>query len=113
MKSRSMILFMAAVYAAVLSAETVKLLDREVYVKEANYDASKIAPYTLEDPLEFVDGTKVATPADWARRRREILDIFAREMYGAEPPKPNRGKANLASRIRTIEKSPRRPRPFA
>ena len=41
MKSRSMILFMAAVYAAVLSAETVKLLDREVYVKEANYDASK------------------------------------------------------------------------
>ena len=29
------------------------------------------------------------------------------------PPKPNRGKANLASRIRTIEKSPRRTRPFA
>ena len=29
------------------------------------------------------------------------------------PLKPNRGKANLASRIRTIEKSPRRPRPFA
>ncbi len=79
---------MAAVCAVALKAETVKLLDREVYVQEANYDASKIAPYTLEDPLEFVDGTKVATPADWARRRREILDIFAREMYGAEPPKP-------------------------
>ena len=29
------------------------------------------------------------------------------------PPKPNRGKANLLSRIRTIEKSPRRTRPFA
>jgi hypothetical protein len=29
------------------------------------------------------------------------------------PLKPNRGKANLASRIRTIEKSPRRTRPFA
>ena len=29
------------------------------------------------------------------------------------PPRPNRGKANLASRIRTIEKSPRRTRPFA
>lgn len=98
MKSRSMILFVAAVYAAVLSAETVKLFDREVYVKEANYDASKIAPYTLEDPLEFVDGTKVATPADWARRRREILEIFAREMYGAEPPKPEALVTELVDR---------------
>ena len=53
-----------------------------------NYDKSKIAPYTLEDPLTFVDGTKVKSPADWARRRREILDIFARNMYGQEPPKP-------------------------
>ena len=53
-----------------------------------NYDKSKIAPYTLEDPLTFVDGTKVATPADWARRRREILGIFAREMFGEEPPAP-------------------------
>ena len=54
----------------------------------ANYDKSKIAPYTLEDPLTFVDGTKVATPADWARRRREILGIFAKEMFGQEPPAP-------------------------
>ena len=53
-----------------------------------NYDKSKIAPYTLEDPLTFVDGTKVATPADWARRRREILGIFAKEMFGREPPAP-------------------------
>ena len=53
-----------------------------------NYNKSKIAPYTLEDPLTFVDGTKVATPADWARRRREILGIFAREMFGEEPPAP-------------------------
>ena len=31
-----------------------------------NYNKSKIAPYTLEDPLPFVDGTKVASPVDWA-----------------------------------------------
>ena len=53
-----------------------------------NYDKSKIAPYTLEDPLTFVDGTKVASPADWARRRCEILGIFAKEMFGQEPPAP-------------------------
>ena len=53
-----------------------------------NYDKSKIAPYTLEDPLTFVDGTKVASPADWTRRRREILGIFAKEMFGQEPSAP-------------------------
>jgi hypothetical protein len=55
---------------------------------EPNYDPAKIAPYTLEDPLTFLDGRKVKTPADWQSRRREILDIFAREMYGKEPPAP-------------------------
>ena len=45
--------------------------------------------FTLEDPLTFVDGRKVRTAADWAARRAEILQIFAKEMYGAEPPKPD------------------------
>ena len=53
-----------------------------------NYDPEKIAPYTLEDPLTFLDGSRVKSPADWQKRRREILDIFAREMYGEEPPVP-------------------------
>ena len=54
----------------------------------ANYDETKVAPFKLEDPLTFQDGTKVKTKKDWERRRREILDIFAKEMYGQEPPKP-------------------------
>lgn len=53
-----------------------------------NYDLDKISPYTLEDPLTFLDGSKVKTPDDWQKRRREILDIFASEMYGQEPPAP-------------------------
>ncbi|MBQ7207726.1 MAG: hypothetical protein IJS01_08020 [Lentisphaeria bacterium] len=55
---------------------------------EPNYDKAKIAPYVLEDPLTFADGRRVTSPEEWKRRRREILDIFAREMYGAEPPPP-------------------------
>lgn len=55
---------------------------------KANYDKNKIAPYTLEDPLTFLNGSKVKNAADWQKRRREILDIFASEMYGAEPPPP-------------------------
>ena len=53
-----------------------------------NYDESKVPPYTLEDPLTFVDGRKVQTKSDWRRRRDEILDVFAREMYGQPPPAP-------------------------
>ena len=55
---------------------------------QPNYDASNIAPYTLEDPLCFADGTPVKTAADWRKRRQEILEIFAKEMYGQEPPAP-------------------------
>lgn len=54
-----------------------------------NYDPAKVGTYTLEDPLTFADGRKVQTPADWAARRAEILEIFAHEMYGVEPPKPD------------------------
>ncbi len=53
-----------------------------------NYDKSRFAPYTLEDPLTVVDGRKVKNQADWRTRCEEMLEIFAKEMYGVEPPKP-------------------------
>ena len=60
---------------------------------EFNYDEAKAGElgkdYTLEDPLRFVDGRKVETAADWAARRKEILGIFEREVYGKLPPKPD------------------------
>jgi len=56
--------------------------------REPNYDESKVAPYTLEDPLAFADGRKLKDASEWPARRKEILDIFAREMYGEEPPAP-------------------------
>ena len=57
---------------------------------KANYDKAKIAAYTLEDPLTFVNGKKVTTAGEWRLRRQEILDIFAREMYGQVPPSPEK-----------------------
>ena len=51
--------------------ETVECI-RPDYDKP-NYDKSKIAPYTLEDPLTFADGTKLKSPAEWPKRRAEIL----------------------------------------
>jgi len=53
-----------------------------------NYDESKIAPYTLPDPLTFADGTKLTSPDQWPRRRAEILALFEDQMYGIIPPPP-------------------------
>ena len=75
--------------------EMVWAQDREVFVHHPNYDAAKIPPYALEDPLTFLDGRKV-TKENWPERRREILGIFAREMYGAEPPAPEAVVTELA-----------------
>ena len=55
---------------------------------EINYDESKVRDYRLEDPLAFADGSRVSGARDWERRRREIVGIFEREMYGRIPPAP-------------------------
>ena len=82
------IFILACAVAVAGNAASVFVQDREVFVHEANFDTGKIPPYVLEDPLVFVDGRKVSSASDWAERRREILGIFAKEMYGAEPPAP-------------------------
>ena len=82
------ILAVAEIVVSMTSAETVRMSDREVFVREANYDEAKVAPYTLENPLVFTDGRKV-TKENWPERRKEILAVFAKEMYGQEPPIPD------------------------
>jgi hypothetical protein len=53
----------------------------------ANYDESKANPYpNLPDPLKLKNGKKVATAADWWKKRRpEIVEDFNREVYGRVP----------------------------
>ena len=82
------IFVLACAVAVAGNAASVFVQDREVFVHDANYDTGKIPPYVLEDPLVFADGRKVSSASEWAERRREILGIFAKEMYGAEPPAP-------------------------
>ncbi len=51
-----------------------------------NYDESNVAPFTLPDALTLNDGTPVRDAATWtAKRRSELLDVFAREVYGRTP----------------------------
>ncbi len=45
-------------------------------------------PANLPDPLLFADGTPVATPAQWPRRRQELLQLLTEQMYGRMPGPP-------------------------
>ena len=51
----------------------------------ANYDESKVGVYTLPDPLIFNNGKPVRSTRDWNRRRTEILELFATNVYGHSP----------------------------
>ena len=59
---------------------------------EFNYDESKAGvlgvDYTLEDPLVFADGRRLKDASEWPGRRKEILELFEREVYGRMPPVP-------------------------
>jgi hypothetical protein len=51
-----------------------------------NYDEGAVRPYTLPDPLGMNDGTPVRDAATWrSKRRPELLEVFAREVYGRTP----------------------------
>ena len=53
----------------------------------SNYDESKVAAYTLPDPLRFGDGTPVRDAKAWtSKRRAEILRLYETEIYGRIPP---------------------------
>lgn len=51
----------------------------------SNYDESKVAPYTLPDPLVFANGAPVRTPREWTTRRAEILHLYETEIFGRIP----------------------------
>src|SRR5689334_4994739 len=44
---------------------------------------------TLPDPLRFEDGRRVTTKEEWPARRAEIFELFAKNVYGRPPPKPD------------------------
>jgi hypothetical protein len=51
-----------------------------------NYDEQAVPAYTLPDPLRCLDGTSVSSAAEFDERRRpELLELFAREVYGRAP----------------------------
>src|SRR5215208_4495918 len=67
-----------------------------------NYDESRVAAYTLPDPLVRADGQPVRTADDWRRiRRPELLALFEREVYGKSPPAPS----GLWHEVRSVDRT--------
>jgi len=62
----------------------------------ANYDEAKVGSFTLPDPLAFADGKPVRTPQDWRRRRAEILELFATNVFGHNPKPPSNTTFEMA-----------------
>ena len=54
----------------------------------------------LPDIFTFADGARLETPAQWERRRRELLRVLCREEYGCLPPAP------LSWRAEALEEDP-------
>ncbi len=52
---------------------------------ETNYDESLVQPYELPELLVTSNGERITSLAGWEQHRPELLDFFAREMYGRTP----------------------------
>jgi hypothetical protein len=51
-----------------------------------NYEETNVPPYTLPSALVLADGSPVRDAATWRqKRRRELLELFSREVYGRTP----------------------------
>lgn len=67
--------------------------------KEANYDETKVVPFSLPEPLVMLNGTKVVNRRQWGEHRRpELVQLFEQEVYGRAPGKPEGLSFELASR---------------
>src|SRR4029453_12649672 len=56
----------------------------------SNYDETKVAAYTLPDPLVASGGAAVRDAKGWPARRKEILEAYERDIYGRVPAKTPR-----------------------
>src|SRR5436190_17291991 len=71
----------------------------EKYFQPPAEFAKDFGPY--RSPLKFADGSEVKTPEDWAKRRKEIADLWHKRL-GAWPPLLEKPKVEV---LETKEKN--------
>lgn len=66
------------------------------YRHPVNYEEAKVGPLNLPDPLRCIDGTVVNDLQSWqVKRREELLQLFADNIYGTTPNLDNSFKSEL------------------
>lgn len=76
------------------------MLTSTIYAQ--NYDESKVPDYILPDLLMLEDGKRIDSQHEWTdKRRSEILNLFAEEVYGKSPGKPD----NLDFKVLSVDSS--------
>jgi|688.fasta_scaffold00148_43 hypothetical protein len=50
-----------------------------------NYDESRVPHYSLPDPLVDQSGKKIVDAKEWPSRRKEIVELFKKHVYGRSP----------------------------
>jgi len=56
--------------------------------RRVNYDEAKVPPYAVEDVLVATNGTRITSAEQWPARRRELLSLVERGLYGRWPAAP-------------------------
>ena len=70
----------------------------------ANTDETKANPYpSIPDVLTFANGKGVESARDWAKRRKEIVELLDREVYGRTPRRTPKVRWEIVSTDRTAE----------
>lgn len=79
-------MFRYILWVGLFCAATVTAKAQDIVI---NYDEAKIPAYKLPDPLILNNGQQVKDARQWTEERRgEILEVFAQEMYGHIPNRP-------------------------
>lgn len=66
---------------------TIQFVNAQTAEPAFNYDEAKVGTFTLPDPLVDAAGKSVKTQTDWTRRRAELKQLFAENVYGKTPTK--------------------------
>lgn len=83
---RCALTFAAALLLASVSRSAAQTPAPAAKVRARNFDESKVAPYTLPDPLVLLNGQPVRDADTWFKRRRgELIRFYENELLGHVP----------------------------
>lgn len=80
------------------SREKFAAVFQDIYAGTTNFQEELVPAYDIPSPLTGADGKRVCTAVQWMNfRRREVLELFEKEIYGSPVPRPERMRFEVLS----------------